>query len=245
MTFVHEISALMETWAPVETAESWDNVGLMVGDNFAEVKTVLCALEVDRNVWNHIAETNYDVILTHHPLIFQPLMSLDVSSMMGRIVKRLMKTNTTVLSHHTNLDKARGGVNDTLIEAYGLDPEDGTVFDCGYGKWFELNEIAKLSRFTELFPGRVSGAIGGSDVKRVAFCAGSGKSLVKQCKQERIDLLITGEFGYHESIECDFYGIKVLELGHKESEVLILRKIKEKLSPAFPELDIKIMSSTF
>lgn len=245
MTFVHEIRAVMEDWAPLDTAESWDNVGLQVGDNYKEVKTVLCALEIDRPVWNYLAENEFDLIITHHPLIFQPINHVDVACMTGRVIKRLMQKSTTLLSYHTNLDKAEGGVNDTLVEAYDLDPKSGTVFDKGYGKWFELDEVAPLSRFTELFPGRISGAIGVSDVQRVAFCAGSGKSLVEDCRQERIDLLITGEFGYHQGIECDFYGTKVLELGHKESEVLILGRIQERLSRKFPDLDIKIMSSSF
>ena len=245
MPFVHEIRAVMEEWAPLDTAEHWDNVGLMVGDNFKDVKTVLCALDIDRPVWNHLAENDYDLIITHHPLIFRPITSLDVSDVMGRILKRLMKKSTTVLSYHTNLDKAEGGVNDMLIEAYDIDPKEGHVFEKGYGKWFELKQVEPLSRFTELFPAQVSGAIGVSDVQRVGFCAGSGKSLVQNCKDERIDLFITGELGYHESIECDFNGIKVLELGHKESEVLVLAKIKERLQASFSNLDIKIMSSPF
>ena len=63
MTFVHEIRAVMEEWAPLDTSESWDNVGLMVGDNFA-VKDVLIALDIDRAVWNHINEHHYDLVIT-------------------------------------------------------------------------------------------------------------------------------------------------------------------------------------
>tara|TARA_A100001015_G_C14776899_1_gene627579 strand:- start:103 stop:840 length:738 start_codon:yes stop_codon:yes gene_type:complete len=245
MTFVYEVCNEMEKWAPLELAEPWDNVGLMVGDRFAEVKRILCSLDIDRFVWNHISENDYDLIITHHPLLFKPITEIDNSTMVGRIIKRLMKKNITLLSYHTNLDKAEGGVNDALIEAYDLNPKDGNVFDSGYGKWFELEEVTPLSRFTELFPAKVSGAIGVLDVKRVGFCGGSGKSLVNDLKKERIDLFITGEFGYHESIECDFYGIKVLELGHKESEVLVLSKIKDHLNKKYKELDIKVLSNSF
>ena len=245
MTFVHEIRHVLESWAPLDTAEPWDNVGLMIGDNYSLAKRVLCAFEIDRYVWNYLAEEAFDVIITHHPLFFRPIQSLDVSTETGRIVKRLIKNNMTCLSYHTNLDKAKGGVNDQLVRAYDFDPEDGHVFDSGFGKWFEFETVKPLSYFTEIFPGKIRGAIGGVDVKRVAFCAGSGKSLIDACKEHRIDLLVTGEIGYHESVTCDFYGIKVLEIGHKESEVLILQEIKNRLKGSFSDLDVQVLSQDF
>lgn len=115
-----KIFRLVEELAPLHLAESWDNCGLQVGDPASTAGKVLLALDVDMNVAEEAAGTGAGLIISHHPLLFQPFKSLDLSTPSGKLVAYLIQKNLVVYSAHTNLDKAAGGVGDTLAEKLGL-----------------------------------------------------------------------------------------------------------------------------
>lgn len=115
-----EILRYMESLAPVRTAESWDNVGLMCGDDQADVKGVLVALDVTMDVIEEAREKGCDLILSHHPLIFRGMKSVTPATVEGRKLMALLAAGMGVISMHTNLDVAQGGVNDILAAALGL-----------------------------------------------------------------------------------------------------------------------------
>ena len=107
----------IEQWAPTETAASWDNVGLQIGSAQSEVHRVLLALDADHVVAEAISNTDYDLVVTHHPLLFSPLRQLNLDRAEDRVIKTFLETNTHLYTAHTNLDRAEGGVNDCLIQA--------------------------------------------------------------------------------------------------------------------------------
>ena len=120
MTTVQQVIALMEQLAPRSYAESWDNVGLMVGDRSAMVTGVLTTLDVTEETFSYAIEHNCNLIISHHPLIFKGLKQLSCDTTQGRMIHKLIQHNIAVYSAHTNLDIAPGGLNDMLAEQLGL-----------------------------------------------------------------------------------------------------------------------------
>lgn len=120
MTTVQQVITLMEQLAPRSYAESWDNVGLMVGDRNAIVTGVLTTLDVTAEAISYAIEHDCNLIVSHHPLIFKGLKQLSCDTAQGRMINQLIQHNIAVYSAHTNLDIAPGGLNDMLAERLGL-----------------------------------------------------------------------------------------------------------------------------
>ena len=118
---VNELYKKLVARLPDSLAESWDNDGLMVcPDGDAPVRRVLLALDVTETVVDFAIENRFDLILTHHPLIFRPLSSLTEDTTVGRKVIKLIKSGIAVISFHTRVDRVDGGVNDVLADLLEL-----------------------------------------------------------------------------------------------------------------------------
>ncbi|WKY43388.1 Nif3-like dinuclear metal center hexameric protein [Eubacteriaceae bacterium ES2] len=115
-----QIIKVLETSAPRKLAESWDNVGLMLGERNQEINRVLLTLDVTEAVIAEAIEKKVDLIISHHPFIFSGLKSLSCDSLKGRMIKSLIQNNIGVYSAHTNLDLAETGLNDYMGRMLGL-----------------------------------------------------------------------------------------------------------------------------
>ncbi|MEA3367836.1 MAG: Nif3-like dinuclear metal center hexameric protein [Planctomycetota bacterium] len=120
MTTVRDILAAVDRLAPFHLAEAWDNVGLLLGDPDAEVRRVLLAVDVTDAVCAEAEEVAAEVVLAHHPLIFEPVGRLTADTPQGRLALRLAGQGRAVIAAHTNLDSAPGGLCDILAEMIGL-----------------------------------------------------------------------------------------------------------------------------
>lgn len=118
---LEKIIELMETIAPIDLAESWDNVGLQVESGNNSIKSVLVALEATEKVVNEAKEKKADLIITHHPLIFKPIKSVTTKSSIGRIINDLIKNDISLYCSHTNLDFAENGTNVILAQLIGIE----------------------------------------------------------------------------------------------------------------------------
>ena len=127
----------MNIWAPLNWAEEWDNVGLQVGRREKKVTKALLALTPSEDVIKKAIEDNYDCIITHHPLIFKALKQITDQNIDGRKILALAQHDVALMSFHTNLDIAFGGVNDVLAEALGLENISSFVFS-GKEKYYKL-----------------------------------------------------------------------------------------------------------
>lgn len=116
-----EVIQLMGKIAPSSLAEEWDNVGVQVGDSSQEVKNVLIALDFNQKVLEEALEKNCQLIITHHPFIFNGIKSVNTQNQSGRLIFELIKNNITLFSAHTNLDIAKEGLNDYLIKKLNVE----------------------------------------------------------------------------------------------------------------------------
>ncbi len=121
---VKEITAFLETFAPLSLQESYDNSGLLVGDPQGNVEKALICLDLNMEVLNEAAAGGYDLVISHHPVIFGGLKTLTGKTETERIVIRAIREGINLYAMHTNLDNSPGGVNAILCEKLGvLEPE--------------------------------------------------------------------------------------------------------------------------
>ena len=116
----HEIIQLFEQFSPKQYAMEGDRIGLQIGRLNKPVHRVMTALDVLEEVVDEAIEKEVDLIIAHHPLIYRPLKNIMTDQMPGRMIEKLLKHDITVYAAHTNLDVAKGGVNDLLAEALEL-----------------------------------------------------------------------------------------------------------------------------
>lgn len=130
MPKLRELIKELEQFAPPYLAESWDNVGLMVGHPNQEVHKILCALDANEKVIDEAIENQIDCIITHHPFLFKALKSIRLDTKEGRMIEKLIQNQISVYSMHTNYDTTWGGTNDVLAKL--LELEDIKVLEPTY-----------------------------------------------------------------------------------------------------------------
>lgn len=117
---VKDIARILEQYFPLELAEDWDNVGLQTGSLERPAKRIMVCLDITEPIVKKAEEDNVNLIITHHPLIFKAVKSINLDKPFGKIIERLIKTDITVYSAHTNLDAGTRGLNQLLAETLGL-----------------------------------------------------------------------------------------------------------------------------
>ena len=117
---IHELTEIFNQIAPLHLAESWDNVGLLVGQSTAKVSKALICIDLTESVLDEAISRNSNLILAYHPPIFSPLKTITDGDTKARIVLRAIENKIAIYSPHTALDAAVGGVNDWLCEAFGM-----------------------------------------------------------------------------------------------------------------------------
>lgn len=120
MPIIKDITAAIEQVAPPALAQDWDNVGLLVGDPNAQVTDVLLTLDITEAVVREAVDKGAGLIISHHPLLFNPVKTITTHDEIGRMLLTLIKNNIAVYAAHTNIDVAKGGINDALAKMIGL-----------------------------------------------------------------------------------------------------------------------------
>lgn len=120
MATVGDIINIIEQFAGSHLSESWDNCGLQIGDKKRPVRKIVTALDPLDEVVDYACSVKADLLVTHHPLIFKPLKSIDLSSPQGNLIKKAFENDLAVYSAHTNFDSAKGGLNDVFARTLGL-----------------------------------------------------------------------------------------------------------------------------
>ncbi|WP_305042095.1 Nif3-like dinuclear metal center hexameric protein [Geoalkalibacter sp.] len=133
---VQDLLGLLNGLAPAALAEEWDNVGLHLGDPLDEVRRILVALDPTAAVVEQAVAAEAQLLVSHHPLIFRPLKALTSADDSGRALLRAARAGVAVICAHTNLDRARGGLNDWLAQVLGLGQVK--VLQAGAGELFKL-----------------------------------------------------------------------------------------------------------
>lgn len=233
-----EIYAFLNGLYPETTACDFDNVGLLVGDYDAEITKALISLDCTLTTVKNAVSNGCQLIITHHPVIFDPLKNVIADS----VVYELIRNNLTVISLHTNLDIADGGVNDSLCKAIGLENvEPFTAFD-----GFLLREGVTTSpltaksfaeRLKKVLGGNVRYTDGGKDIETVLVCSGNGGKYVTEAISCGFDALVTAELKHNQFLFASDYGVSIFDAGHYNTEDIVLEPLKEILTDKFKSID--------
>ena len=229
-----------QTIAPFDTAAEWDNVGLLTGSPEWEVRRVMLALDITPAVVREAHEKGAGLIISHHPVIFSPLHSLDPDN----AEYLLAKYDVAALCLHTNLDRAEQGVNTALGTALGLKntvlyPEDFLLigepsesYDAeGFAAFIKERLNAPSVRFTE------------GNISRVAVSSGGGGEGVELYQKYGFDAFVTGELKHHHYLYAVQHHIAAFDAGHFSTEDVVTAPLRKLFAEQFPSIDFTIASS--
>ena len=237
MGIKQDVMSIMGNWAPEDTAESWDNVGLQV-DTSREIGRIALVLELNLDTWDVLQQYDYDFIISHHPLIFKPIHSVGYDDWSHQVLRELIKKDIGFYVSHTNLDRASDGVTDVLMRQYELNISDETDLAEGYGKLVTLSNTMDMLDIEDKLPPVAKIVPDNLEINKIALCGGSGKSFTQAVVEQKADVFITGELGYHDMQFLRQQNVAVLLLGHYQSETFVLDAIQQRLDHLDVEIDI-------
>ena len=221
------IISKIEKYASLELAESWDNSGWQINLEHDYTNKVLVALSLTRDVLEQAITNDCDLIITHHPLIFNSIKKINNS-----LIADVIKNNICVYCAHTNLDKTYGSTTDALCGVLGFQ-NIVTVDD--YIKICHLKDELALEQLIEntkqslnLEQIKLINPNGIQTVKNIAVCAGAGGSFIDKLRDYDVDAYITGDIKFHKALEVE--GFAVIDIGHFESELPVLPLIQGLIS---------------
>ena len=234
--------------ANIKLAEKWDNVGLMLGNYNDEVNKVLVCLDVTTAVVDEAIDNGINLIVSHHPLIFKPLKSLNFTDdFKSNIIRNLIQNNMSVISFHTNLDSAALGLNDYLAKKLKLE-EISPLFEheldqnSGLGRIGKLSNDMNLEEFIKYLKNQfkletVSAVIGNNKkISSVAILGGSGADFIYSIPD--VDIYLTGDVGYHAALDTIEMKKNIIDIGHFSEHL-----VKELLQDYISELNIVVEKS--
>ncbi len=250
MPSVSELYAFLNAKFPKSYSSEWDNDGLMVAnDPNREVRRVLCTLDVTDECIDHAIAGDFDVIVSHHPLIFKPLSNVSYNDPKARRIMKLMAHNIAVMSFHTRLDAAPGGLNDVFARLLGLTDVTTVNVDgegiLRIGTLESAKSAAEFATFVKktVQAERVLYAESGELVKRVAICGGDGKDFVKAAKEAGADSYVTGQLSYNIMEEAADIGLNLFEAGHFATEDFVSNYLSILILKEFTQLHTGYYSS--
>lgn len=232
-----EIVERIEAQAPRYFAYSKDNVGFLCGDETAEVSAVLLTLDLDEGVVEEAKRVGANLIIGHHPIMYRGTKTLTLDAPETRAIEKLFKYGITYYAAHTNLDIAKGGLNDFLAEKLGLtDPEAvESVEVAGEG----IGRIGTVPPQTaRAFAEHAKAVLGAQGARfcgdldkvitRVAVNTGGGASLCESAASLGAELFLSGDFSYPQMREYAQRGMCILDIDHYTTEI-ICRELFEKM----------------
>lgn len=245
---VKELYSRFSERIPEELREEWDNDGLMCSaDSSAEVRRALVTLDVTEEIVDYAIEQCFDLIVSHHPLIFRPIGEINEDNHTARKLIKLIESGISVFSFHTRADKVVGGVNDLLCDLLGMYDTRMLSTDL-IGRVGELDEELSLEDFAykvKVATGSdaVRYADGYNKVKRVAVVGGDGKDYIDAAIASGADTYVSGRISYNIMAEASERGINLIEAGHYFTEQPVTSFFQNIIAKADPDVYVEIASS--
>lgn len=237
---VGDVYRFIDSRAPFNTQDSFDNSGLLVGSMAATVTKIAVCLDITRKTAEEAAMQGADLILSHHPVIFHKLSSIDVSNP----VNILIKNGINAICAHTNVDIAKDGISDMMLELLDIKGETSVLEPihkngAGYGRIAKLDFAADAASLAAICKKTfhchtVRYYDSGRVIKTVGVCSGAGGSEenVANAAEKGCDALITGDVKHSGFIEAMNRGITVIDAGHFHTENIICGKIAAEIEAA-------------
>jgi len=214
-----DIVEIANSLFPFDAAEPWDNCGIQIGDPHRRVSAIAFSLDPTPQTVRFAAASSCQLLVTHHPVLLEPCRNIITDSFFGRTLMDAARLGVDILSLHTNLDAADGGLNDQLAHKLGLEvvttsmsarcarvgrlPVATTVHGLAR-KIAEDLEISHMRIISEK----------DTEVRTLFFAAGSGMSYLGEALRQNVDVMVTGDVRYHAAREALEMGLPVIDAGH-------------------------------
>jgi len=219
---ISEIYAFLDDLSPFALQEKWDNSGLNIGNMDREIEQVYIALDVDSLMLQNVKP--HSLVITHHPLIFGGLTSLDFSKYPSNLIELMIKKDISIIAMHTNFDKTH--LNRYVFEkVLGFKLENESDFICKTsGIWNKEELIELLKNKFKLETVKVVAPK--EEIYSIAMTTGSGASLIDTIEA---DCFLTGDIKYHDAMKAASQNLMMVDIGHYESERFFVDILAEHL----------------
>ncbi|MBW2017783.1 MAG: Nif3-like dinuclear metal center hexameric protein [Deltaproteobacteria bacterium] len=253
-----QILELLEEIAPPRLAEEWDNPGMQVGCLSLEIDTILIALDPSLEALKDALKQGAQLLFTHHPLLFRSLSCLDADSYPGDVIALALKNDISIVAAHTNLDVAKGGINDQLAELFQLtdieilqEHRDPRISEAGLGRIGSLPHplalkdlVHRIKKALNIQQARVTGDLN-QRIHRVAVVGGSGAGLLSLASKKGADVLVTGDVGHHHAREAEAIGVAIVDGGHFHTEWAAFMRFAGRLEAMFKDRRWEVTIKTY
>lgn len=246
MIKVQQIYNYIDVIAPFGITLDNDNVGLLVGNAEQEISKVLLSLDITSQVVDEAINIKAGLIISHHPIIFNPIKAVVSSDALSSIPYLLIRNDISAICAHTNLDIADGGVNDVLAELLGIhhiekiEKNELKLVRIGTleNPMDFLQYAATVKKILDCGAVRVYNA--SRPVQRVAVCGGAGAFLIDEIYKAGADTYVTADIKHHEFLYAQQMNINLIDAGHFATENGIISILAKKLSEAFRNIEFII-----
>ena len=238
---LNEIIRFADELAPFDSAEAWDNTGLLVGSPDREISRALLALDVTPAVITEAREKGAQLIISHHPVIFAPLRAIRPDD----AAYLLAKNDIAALCLHTDLDRAEQGVNTALGAA--LELENTALYPESFLLTGDTKEPYTAESFAVFIKQRLHApSVRYTDgrVSRVAVSSGGGGEGIELAKACGADALVTGELKHHQYLYAVQHGVAAFDAGHFSTENVVIEPLKKLFAKRFPEVEFFISEAS-
>ncbi|MCU0713098.1 MAG: Nif3-like dinuclear metal center hexameric protein [Pirellula sp.] len=250
--------ATLNTIAPLSLAESWDNVGLLLGCSNRTIHSAMTCLTLTQRVLDEAIAEKVDLVIPHHPIPFKPITRLTTSTPTGSILLQAAEHGIAVYCAHTAWDNAAGGINQQLADLLQLadveplvpasPPNPGQV---GTGRCGVFSVPVVASQLQQLLADKL-GKISyrqthtlDRQIRRVGIVCGSGGSCLELASKKECDCFLTGEATYHQCLEAQARDICLVQIGHHASEFFAMQRLSRLLAERFPTVRFFCSQSEF
>ena len=254
MATVKDIYSVLDGWAPFGTQLDFDNAGFLAGRGDREVGKVLVALDITGEVVEEAADWGAELIVSHHPVIFQPVRSVTDETLTGQVLLALLERGVAAICAHTNLDAAHGGVNGCLARALELTGigqlhQDGVD---AQGRPYGIGRVGTVHRpglsagqYAAFVKERLQAACvryvdGGRPVQRVAVGGGACGSMMEDALAAGCDTFVTADLKYNHFLDAQAMGLNLLDAGHFPTENVVCAPLVGRLSKALPQVEVRL-----
>lgn len=241
---VKDILDNLELKAPLQLAESWDNVGLLIGNPEQSVTGIMAGLDPTNELIDEAISKGCNTIVTHHPVIFKPLAVINTGTPEGILLQKALSHNIAIIGYHTNFDSAEEGVSDVLGKRLGLSNLKPLVVPpsapegTGLGRIGTYKTALTRDEFTrcllsalELDCVQMTGEIP-ETVTTVAVCGGSGSDFAQAALQKGADVYLSAEIKHSTAIWAGEYGFCIVDGTHYATEKPAVALLVERLLQA-------------
>ncbi len=247
-----EIINILENWCPLNSAEEFDNVGLLVGNSNEIITKAIITIDTTEEVVDEAIKNDCNLIITFHPIIFDGLKNITEQTYVERIVFKAIQNNINIYAIHTNLDNNPRGVNYKICQKlemnntkFLISKVEGTF---GMGMVGELNKELSEIEFFNFLKSKMNiknikhSPFIGKNIKKVAVLGGSGSFAIENAIAEKADCYLTSDLKYHDYFKAD-NKILLADIGHYESEQFTKELILEFLNEKIPKFACIISKS--